>query len=70
MKTYTIGRTPIEVIKAALPHKYSMELNKSDMIALLAILKFTWEYNESPVLSDYALSLRTSILTTIGIEEI
>ncbi len=61
MKSYTYGTTPIKEIRKALPHKYEMQLNKSDLLTILAALK---DYDES------AMSLRTSILETIGIEEI
>lgn len=62
MKTYTYGLTPIQVIKDHLPHKYKMELNRSDMVHLLDVLK-----NDS---RDWAMGMRLSILETIGIEEI
>jgi hypothetical protein len=62
MQTFTYGNTPEEVILEALPFKYSMELNRSDMLALLIALAHSDE--------DDAMSLRSSILETIGIEEI
>lgn len=62
MKTYTYGQTPVAVIKNALPHKYPMELNKNDMVQLLAVLRANS--------NDWSMSMRMSILETIGIEEI
>lgn len=69
MVTFTYGMTPNGTIKNMLPHKYSMELNKSDMMKLLKVLKFA-----SVVLkgapANWAMGMRTSILETIGIEEL
>ena len=62
MKTYTYGRTPHEVIHKALPQKYPMELNRSDMLNLLEALE--------SASTDWSISMRMSILETIGIEEI
>ena len=62
MVTHTFGTTPIDVILSHLPHKYDMSLNKADMTVLLEALA------ESD--DDDAWSLRSSILSTIGIEEI
>ena len=69
MKTYTYGRTPNQVIRGLLPHKYSMELNKSDMMMLLKILNFI-SINFPKAIGNWAMGMRTSILETIGIEEI
>lgn len=69
MKTYTYGRTPNEVIRQSLPHKYPMELNKSDMMMLLKILNFV-SMHFSKAIGNWAHSMRSSILETIGIEEI
>ena len=55
MKTYTYGRTPNMVIKNALPHKYSMELNKMDMMRLLKVLTFV-SFNVDKFLRTVALS--------------
>lgn len=65
METYTAGTTPQNIIKSRLPHKYSMELNRSGMLMLLEALNQAWEAG-----NDAALSFRLDILTTIGIEEI
>jgi len=62
MKTYTYGTTPRQIIKEALPHKYPMELNRSDMLELLSVLRSNS--------SDWSMSMRMSILETIGIEEL
>lgn len=72
MKTYTTGMTPIKVIEECLPHKYKMELNKADMLVVLdALLFFHDELSHGdPEPAERALNLRSSILTTIGIEEI
>jgi len=77
MKTYTIGFTPTSEIEASLPHKYHMEVNRKDMLTILAALL---EYSKCGSVSSKsyddddqkmnALSLRGSILTTIGIEEV
>lgn len=69
MKTYTYGRTPNEVVRQALPHKYSMELNKSDMMMFLKILNFV-SMNFPKGISSWAMGMRSGILETIGIEEI
>jgi len=65
MKTYSYSTTPEEVIWEHLPHKYSMELNKNDMINLLHVLK-----NVSEDRDDWAVGFRIGILSTIDIEEI
>lgn len=73
MKTFTIGTTPEEVILEALPHKYKMELNKNDMMHLLQLLYDAYcilEPTDDPETDDWPLLMRTSILQTIGIEEI
>ena len=62
MQTFTYGQTPESVIREALPAKYPMELTRSDMVTILDAL------GES--MTDEAMSLRTSILETLGIEEI
>jgi hypothetical protein len=62
METYTLGTTPINVILSRLPHKYDMSLNKSDMTIILESLAESDDQD--------AWSLRSSILETIGIEEI
>ena len=61
MDTYTYGTTPPEVIEAALPRKYPMELTRSDMLSLLDALIDG---------DENAQGLRSSILTTLDIEEI
>jgi hypothetical protein len=66
MRTYTYGRAPESVIRQLLPHKYPMELNKSDMLNLLHILK---EVPEDSYI-EWAIGMRQSILETIGIEEV
>lgn len=69
MKTYTYGRTPNEIIRTSLPHKYPMELNRNDMMKLLKILNWS-----SMVLKGaparWSSGMRVSILETIGIEEV
>lgn len=65
MKSYTYGTTPEDIIREALPHKYNMELNKNDMVKLLTILDYA-----TTMEPDGSVSFRTSILSTIGIEEI
>ena len=71
MKTYTYGTTPIKVIEIQLPHKYKMELNKNDMMVLLAMLKYTAIAKGVEKKSqNWAMDMRLSILETIGIEEI
>lgn len=69
MKTYTYGLIPNLVIKNALPHKYSMELNKLDMMRLLKVLKYVSLNFPNPIAS-WAWGMRSSILETIGIEEV
>lgn len=69
MKTYTYGRTPNKVIRQSLPHKYSMELNRSDMMMLLKILNFV-SMNFPKAIGSWAWGMRSSILETIGIEEV
>jgi hypothetical protein len=69
MKTYTYGRTPNEVIRQSLPHKYPMELNKSDMMMLLKVLNFV-SMNFPKSVGNWARGMRQGILETIGIEEI
>lgn len=74
-ETYTLGTTPADVIKAKLPHKYPMELNQGDILKLLECLKFSYENmnqvsDEEIEAASWAMSMRTSILQTIGIEEI
>ena len=69
MKTYHYGRTPNEVLRQSLPHKYSMELNKSDMMMLLKVLNFVSTHFPKAI-GEWAYNMRSSILETIGIEEI
>ena len=59
--TYSYGMTPDDAILDALPFKYSMELNRHDMLSVLRALADGGEN---------AQSLRTSILSTLDIEEI
>ena len=61
MNTYTYGTTPSDVIEAALPHKYPMELTRNDMLSLLDALLLGDENAES---------LRSGILSTLDIEEV
>jgi len=69
MKTYTYGRTPNEVIRGALPHKYPMELNRNDMMKLLKVLNWSsMALKGAP--ASWSSSMRVSILETIGIEEV
>jgi hypothetical protein len=73
MDTYTYGATPDDVIMAALPHKYEMSLNREDMRMLLdALIYYAEDDSEyaNAELQDRASSLRTGILTTLGIEEV
>ena len=71
VKTYTFGRTPYPVIKDALPHKYPMELNKNDMLSLLMSLKYVANATHLDThVQEWAVSMRQSILETIGIEEV
>jgi hypothetical protein len=69
MRTYSYGRTPNSVIREQLPHKYPMELNKSDMMMLLKVLNFV-SMNFPKSVGNWARSMRQGILETIGIEEI
>lgn len=69
MRTYTSGLTPNLVIKDALPHKYPMELTKLDMMRLLKVLNFVAQHFPNPV-GAWARDMRSSILETIGIEEV
>ena len=69
MKTYTYGRTPNEVIRQSLPHKYPMELNKSDMMKLLKVLNWaSMSLKGSP--ATWSAGMRLGILETISIEEV
>jgi hypothetical protein len=68
MDTYTYGTTPEDTIRAALPHKYDMSLTREDMLTVLDALLVASEMMECHM--DRAWSLRSSILETIGIEEI
>lgn len=70
MQTFTRNLTPRDVIADALPHKYSMELVKADMLALLAALGEYGDSAEDNADTAAAASLRSGILETIGIEEI
>jgi hypothetical protein len=73
METYTIGETPEDVILRNLPHKYRMELNREDMVTVLAALYEYWCSDQAPNEEDHrenAISLRSSILETIDIEEV
>jgi len=87
VSTYTYGQTPDIEIIARLPHKYKMELNKSNMMHLLKQLCLeiqcaeqlppdaTVEQEDELLAEDakqneWASNFRTSILTTIGIEEV
>lgn len=76
MKSFTYGTTPEEVIREALPHRYSMELNKGDMIRLLKLL-FSGSshfnelsHDEQEEIQEWSFSFRTTILSTLDIEEI
>lgn len=69
MKTYTYGTTPTNIISAALPHKYSMELNRHDMGELLEILRYVSSISRGKRV-DWAIEMRLSILETIGIKEV
>jgi hypothetical protein len=69
MRTYTYGRTPNEVIRELLPHKYSMELNKSDMMQLLKVLNWSSQVLKGAP-ANWSQGMRSSILQTIGIEEV
>jgi hypothetical protein len=69
MRTFTYGRTPNMVIKNALPQKYSMELNRMDMMRILKVLTFVSLNFPNPI-GSWAMGMRTSILETIGIEEV
>ena len=69
MRSYTYGRTPNEVVRQCLPHKYPMELNRNDMMKLLKILNWSsMALKGSP--ASWSSSMRVSILETIGIEEV
>jgi len=72
MLTFTSGTTPEEVIIERLPHKYPMELNKRDMCNLLEYLDrcSILEPTGNPQIDDWPSDFRSSILSTIGIEEI
>lgn len=70
METFTSGQTPTDTIFNALPFKYEMKLNKSDMLKLLTALQHTAETSESESLEEWAYGFRSDILTTIGIEEV
>ena len=70
MQTFTIGLTPRSVIDEALPHKYPMKLNREDMHVLLVALYVSWQTADDEETADAALSLRTSILSTLEIEEV
>ena len=61
MKTYSYGRTPNNVIREALPHKYSMELTKTTMIVLLDILKMTEIHQELLALQAESNNLMNTI---------
>lgn len=69
MVTFTYGMTPNGTIRGMLPHKYPMELTREDMMKLLKVLKFaSMVLKGAP--ANWAMSMRTSILETIGIEEL
>jgi len=69
MKTYTYGKTPNEIVRQALPHKYPMELTRNDMMKLLKVLN--WASNTlKGAPASWSSSMRMSILETIGIEEV
>lgn len=68
-KTFTFGETPHEIIEDALPFKYDMKLNRSDMMVLLDALYRAWSDAEGYRAEEFS-TMRTDILSTIGIEEI
>lgn len=74
MKTFTHGTTPLKVIEESLPHKYHMEWNKRDMMHLLSILNRATDCLEPSGEEDddvnWCIDVRSTILYTIGIEEI
>lgn len=73
---FTFGDAPPELIEERLPHKYAMELNRTDMVALLDIMLMACGQidvtrdERLEELSDWAAGFRSSVLTTLGIEEI
>jgi hypothetical protein len=69
MKTFTYGQTPNAVIREALPHKYPMELNRSDMMMILKVLNWASQVLRGKP-ANWAMGMRSSILETIGIEEV
>ncbi len=74
MQSFTFGMTPEATIEEALPHKYHAELNREDMLTIIAALDALYNSESSAGYAveriENAASLRSSILTTIGIEEI
>ena len=73
---FTFGDAPAELIEERLPHKYAMELNRADMLNLLDVLLVACgqidvtREERLEELSDWAAGMRSSILTTLDIEEI
>jgi hypothetical protein len=71
MESYTYGTTPQDAILRNLPHKYEMSLNREDMVTLIEALALLGENADLGTESAVrAASLRTGILSTLGIEEI
>ena len=72
-RTFTAGTTPEEVIAKQLPFKYPMTLTREDMLRLLRVLNHAWG-GTAKALSvddqDWAMEFRSSILTTLDIEEV
>lgn len=73
---YTFGDAPVDLIEERLPTKYDMSLNRTDMLNLLDTLLVACgqidvtREDRLEELSDWAASMRGSILTTLDIEEI
>ena len=69
MNSFTRGEVPEDVIAEALPFKYKMELTRGDMLKLLELMNIQL-YEPSAEVQEWAGDMRSSILTTIDIEEV
>lgn len=70
MSAYTYGTTPEDVIRAALPQHFDMSLNREDMLAVLRALDIAEGQSEEPSEVERYSSLRSGVLSVIGIEEV
>lgn len=69
MQSYTFGSAEgMNALHKALPEKYPMELNRSDMDMLIKALHVAWNEGEPVDVSDWAGGFLSSIGQTVGVE--